>query len=104
MQQQRTTPASGALDITAAGLPQPGPARIGAAGTARALIRLARAHRRLRHLPTVGQVRAMAWFDGRQPCSYLLHRQVNFVPEPLEFGYEQSDLGRHALCFTGTDP
>ena len=46
----------------------------------------------------------MAWFDGRHPCSYLLDRQMNFVPEPLEFGYEDSELGRHALCFAATDP
>jgi len=71
--------------------------------TAHAIVRLARAHRRLEHLPTVGQVRAMAWFDGREPCSYLLDRAVNFVPEPMEFGY-QSELGQHALCFTCRDP
>ena len=45
----------------------------------------------------------MAWFDGRESCSYLLDRAVNFVPEPMEFGYER-DLGRHALCFTCQDP
>ena len=56
-----------------------------------------------RIVPTLGQVRAMAWFDGREPCSYLLDRKVNFVPEPMEFGYE-SELGQHALCFTCRDP
>jgi hypothetical protein len=84
----------------------PSPARKDRAGvvrTARAIVRLARAHRRLEHLPTLGQVQAMAWFDGREPCSYLLDRAVNFVPEPMEFGYE-SELGRHALCFTCRDP
>ena len=83
----------------------PSPARKDRAGvvrTARAIVRLARAHRRLEHLPTLGQVQAMAWFDGREPCSYLLDRAVNFVPEPMEFGYE-SELGRHALCFTCRD-
>ena len=45
----------------------------------------------------------MAWFDGREPCSYLLDRAVNFVPEPMEFGYER-ELGQHALCFTCQDP
>jgi hypothetical protein len=44
----------------------------------------------------------MAYFDGREPCSYLLDRAVNFVPEPMEFGYE-SELGQHALCFTCQD-
>jgi hypothetical protein len=70
---------------------------------ARAIARLARCWRRLAHLPTLGQVRAMAWFDGREPCSYLLDRAVNFVPEPMQFGYER-ELGRHALCFSCQDP
>ena len=84
----------------------PSPARKDRAGvvrTARAIVRLARAHRRLEHLPTFGQVRAMAWFDGREPCSYLLDRAVNFVPEPMEFGYER-ELGQHALAFSCRDP
>jgi hypothetical protein len=54
------------------------------------------------HVPSLGQVRAMAWFDGREPCSYLLDRKVNFVPEPMEFGYER-ELGQHALAFTCQD-
>ena len=37
------------------------------------------------------------------PCSYLLDRAVNFVPEPMEFGYER-ELGQHALSFTCQDP
>jgi len=48
-------------------------------------------------------VRAIAWFDGREPCSYLLDRAVNFVPEPMEFGYER-EIGRHALAFSCRDP
>jgi hypothetical protein len=83
----------------------PSPARKDRAGvvrTARAIVRLARAHRRLEHVPTLGQVQAMAWFDGRQPCSYLLDRGVNFVPEPMEFGYER-ELGQHALTFSCRD-
>ena len=47
----------------------PSPARKDRAGvvrTARAIVRLARAHRRLEHVPTLGQVQAMAWFDGRR--------------------------------------
>ena len=77
--------------------------RAGVVRTARAIVRLACAHRRLDHLPTFGQVQAMAWFDGREPCSYLLDRTVNFVPEPMEFGYER-ELGEHALSFTSRDP
>jgi hypothetical protein len=76
--------------------------RAGVVRTARAIVRLARAHRRLEHVPTFGQVRALAWFDGREPCSYLLDRAVNFVPDPMEFGYE-SEVGRHALAFACRD-
>jgi hypothetical protein len=76
--------------------------RIGAVRTARAAVRLARRHRRLDHWPTMGQVRSMAWLDGREPCSYLLDPRVNFVPELLA-GYE-GELGRHALCFTARMP
>ena len=77
--------------------------RAGVVRTARAIVRLARANRRLEHVPTLGQVQAMAWFDGREPCSYLLDRAVNFVPEPMEFGYER-EVGQHALSFTCRDP
>ena len=48
------------------------------------------------------QVRALAHFDGREPCSYLLDPAVNFVPE-LPLGGEDP-IGRHALCFTGSRP
>jgi hypothetical protein len=37
--------------------------------TARALAELVRSHRRLAHVPTLMQVRAMAHFAGREPCS-----------------------------------
>jgi hypothetical protein len=76
--------------------------RAGVVRTACAVVRLARAHRRLEHRPTLGQVRALAWFDGREPCSYLLDRAVNFVPDPMEFGYER-ELGQHALAFACQD-
>ena len=69
---------------------------------AAAIVRLARERRRLAHRPTVAQVRSMARFDGREPCSYLLDPRVNFVPELLA-GYE-GELGRHALCFTAALP
>ena len=68
----------------------------------RAIVRVIQHRRRLRHLPTLGQIRAMAWLDGREPCSYLPDPQQNFVPEPMEFGYER-ELGRHALNFTVRD-
>ena len=98
-----TTPISGLLGVRVDELPPVPRPRVGVARTARALVRLARAHHRLAHLPTVGQVRAMAWFDGREPCSYLLDPEQNLVPEPMEFGYER-ELGSHALCFTCHSP
>ena len=70
--------------------------------TARALVELARSHRRLAHVPTRMQVRALAYFDGRQPSSYLLDPMVNYVPE-LPLG-ATDPVGRHALCFTGRHP
>ena len=70
--------------------------------TMRALLQLVRSHRRLAHVPTLMQVRALAHFDGREPCSYLLDPAVNYVPE-LPLGGEDA-LGRHALCFTGRHP
>jgi len=70
--------------------------------TVRALVALARSRRRLSHVPTLMQVRALAHFEGREPCSYLLDPAVNYVPE-LPLGGEDP-LGRHALCFTGSHP
>ena len=67
--------------------------------TLRTLGRLARARRRIEHVPTRMQVRAMAHFDGREPSSYLLDPTVNFVPE-LPLG-DEDPVGRHALRFTG---
>ena len=72
---------------------------VGVRRTLRALGRLARARRRIEHVPTLMQVRAMAHFDGHEPSSYLLDPRVNFVPE-LPLGGEDP-LGRHALRFTG---
>ena len=57
----------------------------------------ARAEGRLAHLPTVGQMRAMALLDGREPCSYLLDPEQNFVPQPMEFGYESDRSSRAVL-------
>ena len=67
---------------------------------AQAMMRLAQARQRLRHLPTPGQVQAMASLDGHEPCSYLLDRRHNLVPR--RFPYKR-ELGRHALCFTIRD-
>ena len=76
--------------------------RVGAGRTLRAVVQLVRSWRRLAHVPTVMQIRAMAHFDGREPCSYLLDPAVNYVPE-LPLGGEDP-TGRHALCFTGRHP
>ena len=67
--------------------------------TLRALAELLRSFRRMEHVPTLMQVRAMAHFDGRERSSYLLDPKVNYVPE-LPLGGEDP-LGRHALRFTG---
>lgn len=67
-----------------------------------ALGRLVRARRRMEHLPTLMQVRALAHFDGREPSSYVLDPAVNFVPE-LPLGGDDP-VGRHALRFTGECP
>ena len=75
---------------------------LGVRQTLRALLQPVRSHRRLAHVPTLMQLRALAHFDGREPCSYLLDPTVNYVPE-LPLGGEDP-LGRHALCFTGHDP
>ena len=76
--------------------------RGGARRTLRAVAQLVLSWRRLAHVPTLMQVRAMAHFDGREPCSYLLDPKVNYVPE-LPLGGDDP-LGLHALCFTGRHP
>lgn len=76
--------------------------RTGVFRTLRAVAQLVRSLHRLSHVPTRMQVRALAHFDGREPCSYLLDSAVNYVPE-LPLGGEDP-LGRHALCFTGRHP
>ena len=62
---------------------------------ARTLVVLARSGRRLRHLPSVGQLRTMVRMDGRQPCTYRLDRASNWLPEslPVDFPY-----GANGLC------
>jgi hypothetical protein len=75
--------------------------RAGGIRMTRAFVRLIRRRHRLRHLATLGQIRA-ACLAGREPCSYLLDPQQNFVPEPMELGYEH-EHGRHALNFNVRD-
>ena len=74
MTENRSTATSGAHDLADDVARSGRNESAGLVRTARAIVRLARAHRRLEHVPTLGQVRAMAWFDGREPCSYLLDR------------------------------
>jgi hypothetical protein len=68
----------------------------------RAYVELVRSRRRLAHVPTLMQVRALAHFAGREPSSYLLDPTVNLVPE-LPLGGEDP-MGRQALRFTGECP
>ena len=77
-------------------------ARSGVRRTLRAIAELARARRQPAHVPTLMQVRAVAHFDGREPCFYLLDPKVNSVPE-LPLG-GKNPIGRHGLCFTGRHP
>ncbi|MGH2949264.1 MAG: hypothetical protein ACRDPC_23920 [Solirubrobacteraceae bacterium] len=74
--------------------------RIGVSRLARTLVALVRARRRLAHWPTLGQVRTMARFAGREPCSYRLDPRANFMPE-LE---AEDASGRLGLCFTARLP
>ena len=63
---------------------------------ARAAVELAHERGRLAQLPTMAQLRALARFGGRTPCSYRLDPVVNWLPEslPLEFPH-----GASGLCF-----
>jgi hypothetical protein len=88
-------------------LERPGPrsgrgTRTGARRTLRAVAQLVRSWRRLAHVPTLRQVRALAHFERREPCSYLLDPKVNYVPELPLGGLDP--IGRHGLCFTGRHP
>ena len=85
-------PAGSAGEATQA---RPRAARPGVARRPRAA-ELVRERRRLRHRPTIAQLRTMAWFDGRQPCSYRLDRADNWLPESLPTGFP---YGANGLCF-----
>ena len=63
---------------------------------ARAAVELARERGRVRHRPTMGQLRTMARFGGRQPRSYRLDRAVNWLPESLPVDFPH---GASGLCF-----
>jgi hypothetical protein len=67
----------------------------------RAIAELVRARGRLRHVPTLQQVRAMAELEGWEPCSYLLDQAVNWLPPTNEMpvGLER-ELGEQALSFS----
>jgi hypothetical protein len=59
------------------------PGTTGPPRVAHTALELARAGRRLRHRPTLAQLRTMAVFDGRAPASYRLDAAVNRLPESL---------------------
>jgi hypothetical protein len=102
MKQHRSTANGGGSIYAPADARKVRSERVPVKGVLAAVVRLVRERRRLAHSPSIGQVRSMARFDGREPCSYLLDPRVNFVPELLA-GYD-GQLGRHALCFTARLP
>ena len=67
---------------------------------ARAVIELAREHRRLAHVPTMAQLRMMAGFEGRAPSTYRLDPAVNWLPEclPLDFPHGADGLRITHAC------
>ena len=70
--------------------------RITAARAARVVLELARERRRLRHRPTLAQLKAMARLGGSRPCSYRLDRAVSWLPESVPVGFPHGATG---LCF-----
>ena len=70
--------------------------RITPSRVSRVAVELARERRRIAHRPTVAQLRMMARFDGRAPCSYRLDAAVNWLPESLPVGFPH---GADGLCF-----
>src|SRR3954454_2291176 len=70
--------------------------RITPSRISRVAVELARERRSLAHRPTVAQMRMMALFDGRGPCSYRLDAAVNWLPESLPVGFPH---GADGLCF-----
>ncbi len=64
---------------------------------ARAVIELAREHRRLAHVPTMAQLRMMAGFEGRAPSTYRLDPAVNWLPRGLP---DDFPLGTDGLRIT----
>ena len=70
--------------------------RLTPAVAVRLAVELARERLRLSHRPTVAQLRAMARFRGRTPCSYRLDRAVNWLPESLPVDFPH---GASGLCF-----
>jgi hypothetical protein len=70
--------------------------RITPTRVSRVAVELARERRAIAHRPTVAQLRTMARFDGRAPCSYRLDAAVNWLPESLPVGFPH---GADGLCF-----
>ena len=60
----------------------------------RAVLELAREHRRMAHRPTMAQLRTMAGFDGRAPSTYRIDAAVNWLPEclPADFPHGADGL------------
>ena len=74
------------------------PRRPSARQLARALVMLARSRQRLRHVPSVAQVAALARCAGEEPCSYLFDATANWLPAAAEHAVAEQ-RGRYGLCF-----
>jgi hypothetical protein len=102
MHRKRTTAPDGIRGVT--GPPHRRPVnreiprerRITPARAARVAVELARERRRLRHRPTITQLRAMARLGGSRPYSYRLDRALNWLPESLPVEFPDGGSG---LCF-----
>jgi hypothetical protein len=67
--------------------------RITPGRAARVVVELARERRRLRHMPTLGQLEMMARLAGTQPGSYRLDPAVNWLPESLPTDFPHGATG-----------
>ena len=66
----------------------------------RAALEVMRERRRLTHVPTLGQLRTMAGFDGRAPRTYRLDPALNWLPEclPADFPHGADGLRITHAC------
>ena len=101
MRRDRST-RSGGIPLPDAAAPVEERRRARPSRTVRALLELVRSRRRLRHVPTVMQVRALAHFAGREP--QLVPAGPDGQPRARAPARREDPLGRPALRFTGECP